>query len=59
MSRKIFLCGLRGLRGSKYKKPISAIHQDFVNLHRDFPPKPVKSGDRLNRRDIVIPETPQ
>jgi hypothetical protein len=28
---KAFLRGLRGLRGSKYKKPINAIYEYFVN----------------------------
>jgi hypothetical protein len=28
---KYFLCGLGGLGGSKYKKPINAIYQHFVN----------------------------
>jgi hypothetical protein len=30
-SQKNFLCGLRGLCGSKYKKPINAIYEHFVN----------------------------
>jgi hypothetical protein len=51
---KYFLCGLRGLGGSKYKKPINAIYQHFVNWHRDFRPKPVKPGvfgdDKTNDR---------